>query len=81
MLQCYVDYYIAALPRLSHCQVCYNIILLLCSSGEMLPTNEHLALEALKNWEDVPGGYPLVPEHIESRSMYNPEQPGVQMVS
>ena len=47
----------------------------------MLPTNEHLALEVLKNWEDVPNGYPLVPEHIETRALYSPESPGVQMVS
>ena len=45
-----------------------------------MPTNEALALEVLKHFDEVPGGYPLVPEHIETRDLYNPEQPGVQMV-
>ena len=46
----------------------------------MLPSEEHLALEVLKNWDDVPGGCALVPEHIETRILYNPDKPGVEQV-
>ncbi len=46
----------------------------------MLPTDEHLALEVLHNWEIIPGGCLLVPEHLESRVLYNPEKPGVEQV-
>ena len=51
-----------------------------CSGSELLPSEEHLALEVLKNWEDVPGGCALVPEHIETRILYNPDKPGVEQV-
>ena len=47
-------------------------------SGETQPTQEHLALELLKHWEDVPGGARLVPEHIETRPLYNALRPGVE---
>ena len=45
-----------------------------------MPTDEHLALEVLHNWEFIPGGCLLVPEHLESRVLYNPEKPGVEQV-
>ena len=33
---------------------------------------EQLALDALNNWEEI-ADVPLVPEHVEIRSLYNPE--------
>ena len=47
-------------------------------SGDTQPTQEHLALEVLRHWEQVPGGCRLVPEHIETRALYNPLRPGVE---
>ena len=44
----------------------------------MTPSNEHLALEILKHWDEMPGGCKLVPEHLETRALYNPEKPGVE---
>uniref|UniRef100_A0A8C5TYN9 C2 domain-containing protein n=1 Tax=Malurus cyaneus samueli TaxID=2593467 RepID=A0A8C5TYN9_9PASS len=39
---------------------------------------EHKALYVLRHWEEMPGhGYKLVPEHVETRSLYNPENPGL----
>ena len=49
------------------------------NTGEMMPTQECLALELLKNWEDIPGGSRLVPDHLETRSLYNPLRPGVEL--
>ena len=48
--------------------------------GEMTQTNEHLALEALKHWHEIPGGSHLVPEHVETRTLYNSERPGIEQV-
>ncbi|XP_053937718.1 fer-1-like protein 4 isoform X2 [Cuculus canorus] len=40
--------------------------------------DEHKALYVLQHWEEMPGyGYKLVPEHVEIRSLYNPESPGL----
>uniref|UniRef100_A0A8B9US32 C2 domain-containing protein n=1 Tax=Anas zonorhyncha TaxID=75864 RepID=A0A8B9US32_9AVES len=39
---------------------------------------EAMALYVLQHWEEMPGcGYKLVPEHVEIRSLYNPENPGL----
>ncbi|NXP15681.1 FR1L4 protein, partial [Thinocorus orbignyianus] len=43
--------------------------------------DEHKALYVLQHWEEMPGyGYKLVPEHVEVRSLYNPENPGLVQV-
>lgn len=43
--------------------------------------DEHKALYVLQHWEGMPGyGYKLVPEHVETRSLYNPENPGLVQV-
>lgn len=46
--------------------------------GEMVFTQENLALEVLKHWHEIPGGCHLVPEHVETRGLTNPEKPGVE---
>ncbi|XP_035244550.1 fer-1-like protein 4 [Anguilla anguilla] len=42
---------------------------------------EHKALSVLRRWGDMgefcEGAYPLVPEHLEVRSLLNPEKPGL----
>ncbi|XP_055712780.1 otoferlin-like isoform X2 [Phlebotomus papatasi] len=41
--------------------------------------DEHLALAVLHRWEEIPRvGCKIVPEHIESRSLYNPDKPGIE---
>ena len=43
--------------------------------------DEHKALYVLQHWEEMPRyGYKLVPEHVEIRSLYNPENPGLVQV-
>ncbi|NXL70966.1 FR1L4 protein, partial [Leptocoma aspasia] len=42
---------------------------------------EHKALYILQHWEEMPGyGYKLVPEPVEIRSLYNPENLGLVQV-
>lgn len=41
--------------------------------------NDINALEALKKWQEIPlRGFPLVPEHVETRALYHPAFPGVE---
>uniref|UniRef100_A0A8C3TYZ6 Otoferlin n=1 Tax=Catharus ustulatus TaxID=91951 RepID=A0A8C3TYZ6_CATUS len=45
----------------------------------MKPTDEHLALAVLRHWEDIPrAGCHLVPEHVETRPLLNPDKPGIE---
>lgn len=42
---------------------------------------ERLSLTALKNLEKLPSfGYKLVPEHVETRSLYRNDCPGIVQV-
>lgn len=54
--------------------------MIVTTPGEHSLTDEHMALEVLQHWEEIPLGFPLVPEHIETRRLYNPERPGVEQV-
>ena len=51
-------------------------------SGHKKPTDEHVALLALRHWDEIPKvGCKLVPEHVETRSLYSPDKPGIEQVS
>uniref|UniRef100_G3PC42 Otoferlin n=1 Tax=Gasterosteus aculeatus aculeatus TaxID=481459 RepID=G3PC42_GASAC len=42
-------------------------------------TEEHLALTVLTHWEEIPRvGCKLVPEHVETRPLLNPDKPGIE---
>uniref|UniRef100_A0A8C9F061 Otoferlin n=1 Tax=Pavo cristatus TaxID=9049 RepID=A0A8C9F061_PAVCR len=48
-------------------------------NGQKKQTDEHLALTVLRHWEDVPrAGCKLVPEHVETRPLLNPDKPGIE---
>ncbi|KAI4905468.1 hypothetical protein NFI96_028100 [Prochilodus magdalenae] len=48
-------------------------------NGLKKQTDEHLALAVLNHWEDFPRvGCKLVPEHIETRPLLNPDKPGIE---
>ena len=50
-------------------------------TGHKKPTDEHVALIALRSWSEIPKfGTELVPEHVETRSLYSPEKPGIEQV-
>lgn len=49
--------------------------------GKEKVSDEPVALEALLHFGELaPKGFPLVPEHVETRPLYNPEKPGMDMV-
>lgn len=48
-------------------------------SGLKKQTEEHLALTVLRHWEEIPRvGCPLIPEHVETRPLLNPDKPGIE---
>ncbi|XP_019393662.1 PREDICTED: otoferlin [Crocodylus porosus] len=48
-------------------------------NGQKKKTDEHLGLMVLHHWEDIPCvGCRLVPEHVETRPLLNPDKPGIE---
>ncbi|XP_016105676.1 otoferlin-like [Sinocyclocheilus grahami] len=48
-------------------------------NGLKKQTDEHLALAVLNRWEDMPRiGCKLVPDHVETRPLLNPDKPGME---
>ncbi|XP_065062327.1 otoferlin-like isoform X2 [Rhopilema esculentum] len=48
-------------------------------AGSSKPSDEPAALKALHNFHTIAKkGFHLVPEHVETRSLYNPEKPGIE---
>uniref|UniRef100_A0A8C6V4Z2 Otoferlin n=1 Tax=Naja naja TaxID=35670 RepID=A0A8C6V4Z2_NAJNA len=48
-------------------------------NGQKKQTDEHLALTVLHHWEEMPRvGCKLVPEHVETRPLLNPDKPGIE---
>ncbi|XP_077147927.1 otoferlin isoform X4 [Ranitomeya variabilis] len=48
-------------------------------NGQKKQTDEHLALSVLQNWEEIPRvGCRLIPEHVETRPLLNPDKPGIE---
>ncbi|XP_058234536.1 otoferlin isoform X1 [Hemibagrus wyckioides] len=48
-------------------------------NGLKKQTDEHLALTALKHWEEMPQvGCKLIPEHVETRALLHPEKAGIE---
>uniref|UniRef100_A0A7N6B6M3 C2 domain-containing protein n=1 Tax=Anabas testudineus TaxID=64144 RepID=A0A7N6B6M3_ANATE len=45
----------------------------------MTYSEEHLALTVLNHWEEIPRvGCKLIPEHVETRPLLNPDKPGIE---
>ncbi|XP_066930260.1 otoferlin-like isoform X4 [Clytia hemisphaerica] len=48
-------------------------------AGNTKPSDEPCALKALHHFHRIPKkGFSLVAEHVETRSLYNPEKPGIE---
>ncbi|XP_076803747.1 otoferlin-like isoform X4 [Clavelina lepadiformis] len=48
-------------------------------NGHKKPTDEHVALVALRHWDEIPKvGCKLVPEHVETRSLFSSDKPGIE---
>lgn len=50
-------------------------------SDHPIESYEHLSLKILHRWAEIPGvGSKLVPEHIETRTLFSKSRPGMDQV-
>lgn len=53
----------------------------LCRSDQPVESYEHLSLKILHRWAEIPAvGCKLVPEHIETRTLFSKTRPGMDQV-
>lgn len=58
--------------------ICHCLVYL---SDEPVESYEHLSLKILHRWAEIPGvGCTLIPEHIETRTLFNKARPGMDQV-
>ena len=61
--------------------LCFTSTIMHTVPGMKRQTEEHLALTVLRHWEEIPRvGCPLIPEHVETRPLLNPDKPGIEQV-
>lgn len=73
-----MEYYVHTKGKKDPTRLIVQIRFLLCFAA-LLGIEEQLALAVLHQWHNFPRfGCALVPEHVETRPLYNPEKPGIE---
>ncbi|XP_054711384.1 otoferlin-like [Uloborus diversus] len=66
-------------PHISNKEICIDDVIYDFDEdlNDEKASEEHMALCILNKWQEVcPQKYPLVPEHVEIRTLYHPSKPG-----